>query len=439
METDTIRTVFHIPGRLRIKINDIYKNHQLSEHILEEIVKLRQVYRVEANVYTSNILIIYDCREFSVKELINIVQKAVEYKNLIQRAHTTFKAKLNKKINKVSKIRYKFIMVGSFLTFVLLGEGSLALTVISLGYLGKLIDKLLARNLDKKVRLHNKNNRLENLEEFKGIDYYSFDKMDSQKRVEKINKFFVPVAISAGAITYLLNKNLLSLISILILTYYNPVHLATILTSITTFHSNLKNKVLIKKMDAIEKLSNVESVILDQDIANEKIFEDLVEDLRYRGILDIKVVTSDAQEYDSKKIGVKCVKRNDLVKLINNSRKNSIAYIHEGEREDFNIGSCLDIRVSSTENIKYLRNTDADVIINSNNSNRIGETIDEAKFTMENIYQSQIVSIWTNIAGVILSIAGVLTPIWTWILSNLNKSFIYYNSGRLLKYKAHYV
>ena len=76
---------FYIPGRVRFKIDIIYKDKFLSEKLKNHLKNIKEVHEIQINIYSKSILINYDASKLSIYELKHVLIKFMKnYKRVLQ-------------------------------------------------------------------------------------------------------------------------------------------------------------------------------------------------------------------------------------------------------------------------------------------------------------------------------------------------------------------
>ena len=79
--------VTSIPGRIRMKIPDLYKNPNLSRKLQRSLMCLEGITNVQINVYTKSLLVKYDLKKISFEKLLGIIEsKVLSYRVIVNQS-----------------------------------------------------------------------------------------------------------------------------------------------------------------------------------------------------------------------------------------------------------------------------------------------------------------------------------------------------------------
>lgn len=103
-DSSNIFLVTSIPGRIRMKIPDLYKNPNLSHKLQSSLMSLEGITNVQINVYTKSLLVKYDLKKISFERLLGIIEsKVLSYRVIINQSMEMVKAAASTSISTSSK------------------------------------------------------------------------------------------------------------------------------------------------------------------------------------------------------------------------------------------------------------------------------------------------------------------------------------------------
>ncbi|WP_432665514.1 HAD-IC family P-type ATPase [Wukongibacter baidiensis] len=80
-----------IPGRIRIKIPDLYRNPNLAHKLQNSLKCLDGIYTVQINTYTKSLLLKYDCDKVAVENLLESIESKIKgYKLVVEQSREMF-------------------------------------------------------------------------------------------------------------------------------------------------------------------------------------------------------------------------------------------------------------------------------------------------------------------------------------------------------------
>ncbi|KAB3525505.1 HMA2 domain-containing protein [Alkaliphilus serpentinus] len=495
------KVLSQIPGRMRINVKNLYKNNYLLEGLITQL-DTKYVYAVKANIYTSNVLIIYDSNFLKPIDILSSIHRLekdlTSTKNSTSLNHATNSANsvskniftktlkplllggiaaglwqdlikapalftadsltnnllililgyplINKyveSINNCNNIKRGLLGLGVIALPLLMGQSSTALLILTILYLHELIDLLLSNYFDKKLQMSTGVS-----DDLKGREFnYTLKEMKAKKNTPivtllgKLESF----SLLLGLILLAFTRNPIGLLSAMLLTILNPIELASNLSYTVAYYNRLKHNIYLNNIDNLQNLIIIDTAIFVIN-HSQYINSTIIENLRERGILDIRVITNNNNNVKLKKLasdlGIVIKYYNPIVEnllkeveLIKNDNKN-IVLIGNDEKLIESIlekTNKLDLSIVIKEDFNKELNC-FDIMILGNNIYMLGDSLDFIKYTNEKILQNQLVSFWTYIYCIIFSFSGVI-PLYTWLLSIFNKVFLYFNSLTQLEYK----
>lgn len=86
-----LHLVTAIPGRIRIKILDLYRNPNLAHKLQNSLKSLDGVFNIQINIYTKSLLLKYDCDKITAEILLEIIESKVRgYKSAVEQSREMF-------------------------------------------------------------------------------------------------------------------------------------------------------------------------------------------------------------------------------------------------------------------------------------------------------------------------------------------------------------
>ncbi len=86
-----LNIISHIPGRVRLKTNLLYKNYPLAQE-LQKLSRLKEISKVDINLYSKSILILYNSEKITLKEIKEeLNQLLIGYKTLLKERNQLIK------------------------------------------------------------------------------------------------------------------------------------------------------------------------------------------------------------------------------------------------------------------------------------------------------------------------------------------------------------
>lgn len=384
-----------IPGRIRVKYNDLYRNRALASQLYNELYNIDSVYFVKINIYTGKLLIVYDKNILSLEDLLS-------------------------RIESFAKIDY---------------EDDEEYTSTSNVFIAKSESNHRSQQIDKKKSIPINNNSNEKIVP---------NKPNFENSVMKFYDSISPIIVMIAIMYSLSITNFTPLLAIVFLLTFNSLNKSTsiVLDSISKrLHNNGIHLISLSKLDEI---SNLSTIIIDKTQDTSDLETSFIENLREHGFYDIHIFTTNFNiESQAKSLDLTTfrVGDNDLEKItyINSLKKdNETIALISNDCADAKVLNAVDIGIRLSNEFRTVNDEPWDLIINNNNFDTLGETIDYIKYALEKIYQNQLISLWLNILGIILSFSKNIKLIYIGVLSIVNEILVYINSLRLLNYEPIY-
>ncbi|WP_432665517.1 hypothetical protein R9X47_04435 [Wukongibacter baidiensis] len=450
--------VSFIPGRIRVKYINLYKNVDLASHLYNELYSINGIYLVKINVYTGKLLIIYDKSKLSFEELLSKIESLtmIDYESNEEylTADSLFKAKSklshrNQMMDENKSISFSIFNNENFSVFfkpILLISISVALTLLSGQYI--LISRFLLLMLIYKFISSVLNSfykkKLSTVFESKPNGEIISNKLNFENSVIKFYDSIIPIIVVIAILYSLSIANYTPLLSIVFLLTFNSLNRSAsiVLNSMSRrLHTNGIHLISLNKLDEI---SNLSTIIIDKTQDTSDLDKAFIEDLREHGFYDIHIFTTNfniEEQTKSLELTVFRVGDNDLekIKYIRPlKRRNETIALIVKEPASLKILNEVDISISLSNKLKSINNGPWDLVIDHYSYNTLGETIDYIKYTLEKIYQNQLISLWLNILGIVFSFSNKIKLIYIGLLSIANEILVYLNSLRLLNYEPIY-
>ncbi len=476
MKDECIQKLSIIPGRLRLKIKNIFKN----EAYKEKLIKLKEdknIYDVKVNIYTSKILIFYNHEKFSVNQILKKIQSLDMTDNEDNNLLSVIKNKENQihhELEEGNKYEYSALLYLIALYCLIRGDVNLSIGIVLLDILLRLI-KHIYNNLRRRI-IYNylkeetiKDIRLKKINYFKkdiNVSKINFDEkqkkvepvytsfindiklndikeIDENKKIFKFYQYIFPSMLAVSLILFYISGNILIPISILILNNLNVFSDSLSFPILMVIYSGIKEKFLIKDTKAIKNLSDLDTIVFDINKSNMNINLELVERLRECGVWDVRILSS-ASKIRTQNLAYKSGIENckwELsetekireIKKIKNEEKVVAVILNENE---LNYNSDINIKVKN--DLSELNYNFEGIIVYTKDLTVIPNAVERSKYALEKAYQNQIISIGAYIIGIALSLGEVINPIGTSIIVLFNRLYVYINSLKPIKYQALY-
>lgn len=457
--------LFMIPGRVRIKLNSLYKNKILDEKIRSMLLD-KGIYSIKPNMYTANVLVIYDSKRINLKEIIYYLQNSIfeeDYVNtqnihshssintddntepgVLRKNFSAVYKQLIKLALKLEKIKYikKMLIILSFIA-VLKYNILAALVVIGLYYANKLLNSVFRKLFVSKISRCTKQ-KTEKIVAF-------FEEAGNNAEAGKIETVIRRIEIYsmiAGLLILFLTGNVDILLLAILLAQVEIAQLVNCLIYVCAYFNALKTNVVLNNIKKIRGIKSIDSVIIVDD--NNFINEKIVEDLRERGILDIRVVygSGHKQPYYEKleaDLGIKtsCFNSlkdgvfNEVCVLKSHGKRVALAGRLDNLFLPDKFYDNVDLTISFNGDVSKFKNFD--IIILRSNYNIIGNTIDYIKFIHETEMQNQLLAFWIYVYCMFAIFSKSIAAVYWWPTVVFDKSMIYFNSLKPLKYKLNYL
>jgi precorrin-6B methylase 1 len=455
--------LLQIPGRIRIKLDKLYKNQKLAEFLISSTYE--SIYSINPNIYTSNILILYNCEKSNPKNIINYIKYIVNNLNTNKRNDSKDTelnipiSKIKLKTNELRKnltLKYnvfkKYVLkiknikhirkILAALGFAVLFNYNikLALLLLTVYYLNKFINSVLNRLYINRIQNNTTYKISKNIKKLLLNETANNESNSISDMINTVEIF----AVFLGLIIFCLSGNSNILISSLILMQMNLTPLISSLTYISAYFKMKQNSIFLNNKLKLQKLDTIDTLILMTD-EYEYINASLIEDLRERGILDIQIISSSENsylkqlEFDLELNVTYCISlEKELIKKIRNLKNQNKKVVVVSSPEDLiihkKIAEDIDLNILIADKIDY-RCKNYDIII-LNNYYFIGDTIDYIKYIQEKVAQNTLLSFWIYIYCNILIFCNNIYPLYIWIIALLNKAMVYFNSLKPLRYNS---
>ncbi|MGB4440356.1 MAG: hypothetical protein WBJ13_14280 [Sedimentibacter sp.] len=453
--------LMHIPGRLRIKINNLYRNRKLAEKfdsISNSMILL------QPNIYTSNMLVFYDSEKNSVHNILNYIENIVDNNiesqcinpsieecksinsnngnHIVEASDNIGKNNLYDLIKKyavkIAKMKYikKILVVLGFLS-LLRYDFNLAILIIAVYYLNKLVRLLLNVWFMNQIKLFTGYKPSKNFNNSMSTDE-NVENTFISSTIKKIEIF----SILTGLLSYSLGGNPNILFSAIVLSQMSLMPLINNLTYISSYFNGLKNNILLINKEKVQNLETIDSLIIIVDKNRKCINETVIEDLRGRGILDIQIISDYEQNYLNQlesDLGVNVIYcrtiekglMNELTRLKKQNKKIAMASFTNNLHIPKNVSDDIDLSILIYEIECKSKNFDIKI---TDNNHLLGDTIDYIKYIREKNIQNQLLIFWIYIYCNILIFSKNIAPLYIWLIASLNKVIVYFNSSKPLKY-----
>ncbi|MDW5299157.1 MAG: hypothetical protein SA378_03325 [Sedimentibacter sp.] len=453
--------LMHIPGRLRIKINNLYRNKKLAEKF-DSISNSMIV--LQPNIYTSNMLVFYDSEKTSFHNILNYIKSIVDSniesqcinpnieecerinsnngRHIVKASDSIRKNNIygliKKYAVKIAKMKFvkKILVVLGFLS-LLRYDFNLAVLIIAIYYLNKLVRLLLNAWFMNQIKQFTGHELSKNF-----INSMSTDENTENASISSTIRKIEIFSILTGLLLYSLGGNPNVLFSAIVLSQMNLMPLINNLNYISSYFNGLKNNILLINKEKVQNLETIDSLIIIVDKKRKCINETIIEDLRGRGILDIRIISDCEQNYLNQlgsDLGVNVIYcrtvekglMNELTRLKKQNKKIVMASFTNNLHIPKNISDDIDLSILICE--IECKNKNFDIKITDNN-NLLGDTIDYTKYIREKNIQNQLLIFWIYVYCNILIFSKNIAPLYIWLIASLNKVIVYFNSLKPLKY-----
>lgn len=459
--------LLQIPGRLRIKIKSLYKNYKLAEAI-SSIPQDDFDFIINPNIYTSNVLIVFDNNKVNAQNIIKLIKNAFnqsynyysnDYINMINKNNCNIgnniaennshnEININKKsiilknnlfkkyASKIDKIfSIKKTLIGLSFLSLLWYRSYLAILIIAVYLINKCVDLILYHMYKNNIKYCTKFDLSKNFNSWKKYKNYDTQMTFFLKRIEL-------VSISIALLTLYFGANPIILFTIIMLSQLNEPFLASLITYVAAYFNMLKEHILLNNMKKILKFDTIETIIFLVNNNNIYVNKKIIEDFRERGILEIKIISNSHHSYLNQlqaDLGISVSYYNSLenglyneINLLKKQNKN-IALVSNVDLfipKKFTDEINLNILISDNIGKQY---KNFDIVLLENNIHLIGNTIDYIKYIKEKVLQNQIMFFWIYILCMVLAF-NKSSPLLIWLIATLKKIFVYKNSLKSLKY-----
>lgn len=439
-----LKIVSNIPGRIRIKSKEIYKNDKLGKQILSTMKSYMEIYDVKYNIYSSNILIIYDNNKITICDILESIKQILLKKKYIS-LHN-YEASINTIKNKSLGLFYKFRRSTTLLNLSIIGSGLLAYyknykkvswIILFTPLLNNLLNFILfghsIRKLSKKTSSKSSPNYLENI--IKSTH-------DVGGEIKLKLRLFISCISIFGFAVYAINLSFISLLSLVLASYF-LLKLSPIDSVLYWgYHNRLSHGVHLNDVSSSDKLSTTNTIIFFVD-NSDIISLNLVEKIRESGILDIKVV-SDLDNpkviFKANRLNIDGINKNHFTEYLSKQNSNQTIILDNGTMKYYHKlkssnRTCITIVNDLYSPSEYV----GDILTPYKNINEIVTTIDFSKYQLQKIYQNYLFMIWSYFIEVFLFTKGHLNILITWLVNIIINIIIYSNSYMTLEYKTVYI
>ncbi len=451
MENNTVIPVFKIPGRLRIKVEVIYKDREMAMEIKKNIIRNKDVFFVKYNIFTSSFLILYDYTKKNtdimikeITEIIYTINQELRNKYDSEIINNLGFIEMNRKDN--TNLILKILLgAGSALSYIL-GFKFLSVSLIILAILDAVLKKIMeiylqkTVNCDIDINLYKKKIYLDT--EFEYFDLYKDINTELDKDIRHKKLLIIGLSLVLSIILCFTGKNIMSIFALILLSYLTLTASQSKTLFYSFFNRQIKDNILVKGSGNLEKLADVKEVVFvtgKKEILNQS----LIERLREIGILDIKAVIYNndplrqwTEDLGVKHLNISSVMRRLRVESDNEKSKGYTMVIFDSVTNKYyhyiNHKSVICVMV-----LKQLSNSDSFneyLAIEESSIQRLPYIIDFSKYTMEKIYQNHLVSLWIFTIGVILSFRKFTSLTTHFVLNLISRIVILYNSFKVLQY-----
>ncbi|MBM7614444.1 HMA2 domain-containing protein [Alkaliphilus hydrothermalis] len=416
-----------IPGRIRIKVPQIYRNSTIASHIIDCLEEEQFVTKVTTNVYTSSILIVYQkTKKFcGIEKLISIIKKQLVFPLDLSHEKGNSQEVVDQRNSQMLLPSFlknvSLGVVGASLGLGLFNRPSVFFTdlvkVIGFAFIIEVIDGLLL-NIFYPFLI--------------GIE----DAVDSTKQD---NKKIPTASLLIGTLAVLASKFSLILILLSLFLYFRkPIMASLILPYRVASYNRLQRRVVINKGSSIKKIAEIDSVVFDMRNNSYQLTGNIIEDLRSRGILELSIVTHDASmelqelvmDYEVNLIRLQPQQSLSVSELkINEGKTDKIAWVSEHSsagKED----QGWDIKIVNSDSLDGSTPPmlEKDLSIFGGDLLLFGDTIDYFKLMQEKINQNYLISIGSLTAAFMIILKGTFSPLKIWLFSLINYSLVFRNS-----------
>lgn len=158
------RNKFYLPGRLRIKINDLKENKKYAEKINTYLSNKKYIDKVCANPYTGNVLVIFSEKNITVEQVEKYIhnakkeeihQKKDQMYSMREKHSDKNKWIFSEKhvVGVMGKKSYEdFILATIGFTCIVLKKNILGLFVVAMAYVNKMIEDYMNKQANKEVK-----------------------------------------------------------------------------------------------------------------------------------------------------------------------------------------------------------------------------------------------------------------------------------------------
>lgn len=450
--------VSNIPGRLRIRLNNLYRNMDLAPKLNKRLYSINEVNFVRISPLTAKILIIYDSN-ISKDKLLSKIKSCINSKYEDSQSYLTkeqssiIKDDINHRLHYADHCKSKcgstlkneyashhlkyalFTFIGLLLT-LLSGEYSLLIDFLLLVFIyqaiSTIIDGLVKHHISTKLKAHQE----------KEVVIHNTNIQDSAMN---FYNSLIPIVMIFAIFYSLTSSNYTLLLSLIFLMLFNAFNKSTSLVLSLVSKKFLTKGASLINVDRIDKICTMDTIIIDKTVDESDLEIPFIEGLREGGIINIHVFTnSHSIENQSKNLELKIckilsnkVKKADYIRSL--KKENAIVALVTKDFIDTKVLEEVDVKIYVTVNPELIDSKFWDLTIPDYNFASLSETLDYCKFAMEKIYQNQLISLWLNITGIVLAFNQKLNLIYAWLISMVNRILIYLNSLRFLNYETIYV
>lgn len=446
-----------IPGRVRIRLDGLYRNMSLAPALCKELYSNKNVYSIKINTYTARLLIVYNKDNISYEDLLYCIDSClrlifesnkidsndkVEFENKSNMDSKDAHISVNKSIsnwllNKINMpMHFKpalFIFTGGILVLIS-GQYSLLVYFLLSIFLYKAISTMFTTLFKEKL---SKTSVGRQKEESMWGELVSNN--PASLFYDRIMTLIALIALVYSTIV----GNLTILLSIIFLFIFNSLKKYTsLILRLVSAEFNTHGISLIN-LNKLDKISNIDIVIIDKTTDASYLDVSFVEHLREHGIWDIHLLAADSKIIHQGKnleLEVCTAKDFEVANYIKSLKYNNkiVALITNGSKiNDF--FKDVDVNIHVADGTPNFDTDRWDLVIKENNYLALGEIFDYTKYAMEKIYQNQLISLWVNILGITLSFSNQIKLLYIGLICLSNEIAVYLNSLKLLSYEPIYV
>lgn len=449
--------VSFIPGRVRIRLDGLYRNMSLAPALCKELYSNKNVYSIKINTYTAKLLIVYNKDNISYEDLLYCIDSClrlifesnkidsndkVEFENKSNMDSKDAHISVNKSIsnwllNKINMpMHFKpalFIFTGGILVLTS-GQYSLLVYFLLSIFLYKTISTMFTTLFKEKLPKTSVGRPKEES---------MWGKLVSNNPASLFYDRTMPLIALIALVYSTIVGNLTILLSIIFLFIFNSLKKSTSLVLHLVSAEFNTHGISLINLSKLDKISNIDTVIIDKTTDTSYLEVSFVEHLREHGIWDIHLLTTDSKIiHQGKNLELKiCTAKGfEVANYINSLKYNNkiVALITNGSKiNDF--FKDVDVNIHVADGTSNFDTDRWDLVIKENNCLALGEIFDYTKYAMEKIYQNQLISLWVNILGITLSFSNQIKLLYIGLICLSNEIAVYLNSLKLLSYEPIYV